>query len=196
MASSPYHAAVGVAVLAILLAAPAAEAGAPTAAPLANYSLEDACKKTGPHYGLCIATLSADRSAKSSDTVGLARVAVLAAQKNASETATYLSSIYDDDSIEKKTVQLQQCLEDCSERYEAAVEQLTDATVALDTGGYEEAMALVAAGQAEVKMCQRGFKAVPQHRNILTLRNREVDQLCSIAFTITKLIRVSPSAEE
>jgi hypothetical protein len=76
------------------------------------------------------------------------------------------------------------------------VEQLTDATVALDTGGYEEAMALVAAGQAEVKMCQRGFKAVPQHRNILTLRNREVDQLCSIAFTITKLIRVSPSAEE
>lgn len=116
MASSPYHAAVGVAVLAILLAAPAAEAGAPTAAPLANYSLEDACKKTGPHYGLCIVTLSADRSAKSSDTVGLARVAVLAAQKNASETATYLSSIYDDDSIEKKTVQLQQCLEDCSER--------------------------------------------------------------------------------
>uniref|UniRef100_A0A0E0JHP7 Pectinesterase inhibitor domain-containing protein n=1 Tax=Oryza punctata TaxID=4537 RepID=A0A0E0JHP7_ORYPU len=196
MASSPYHAAVGVAVLSFLLAAPAAEAGAPTASPSATYSLEDACKKTGPHYDLCMATLSADRSAKPSDTVGLARVAILAVQKNASETATYLSSIYNDDSIENKTLQLQQCLEDCSERYEAAVEQLTDATLALDMGAYAEAMALVAAGQAEVKLCQRGFKAVPEHRNILTLRNREVDQLCSIAFTITNLISASPSAEE
>uniref|UniRef100_J3KZ80 Pectinesterase inhibitor domain-containing protein n=2 Tax=Oryza brachyantha TaxID=4533 RepID=J3KZ80_ORYBR len=144
-----------------------------------------------------MATLSADRSAKSSDTLGLARVAILAVQKNASETATYLSSIYDDESIENKTVQLQQCLEDCSERYEAAVEQLTDATVALDMGAYPEARALVAASQAEVKLCQRGCRNVQVHRNILTMRNRDVDRLCSIALTITKLIRTpSPSAAE
>uniref|UniRef100_A0A0D9V071 Pectinesterase inhibitor domain-containing protein n=1 Tax=Leersia perrieri TaxID=77586 RepID=A0A0D9V071_9ORYZ len=201
MASSPSYAAAVVLSLFLAVgaanAAPAPEAaGAPTAAPTsgAAYSLEDACKQTGPHYDLCMATLSADKSAKSSDTVGLARVAILAVQKNASETATYLSSIYDDDSIENKTLQLQQCLEDCSERYEAAVEQLTDATVALDQGAYNEARALVVSSQAEIKLCQRGCQAVPEHRNILTLRNREVDRLCSIAFTITKLIRPSPNA--
>ncbi|KAF0888095.1 hypothetical protein E2562_010803 [Oryza meyeriana var. granulata] len=202
MASSPYAAAaatIGAAVLSFLLAvgiadaAPAPEAGAATASPSAAYSLQDACKQTAPHYELCMATLSADRSAKSSDTVGLARVAILAVQKNASETATYLSSIYNDESIENKTLQLQQCLEDCSERYEAAVEQLTDATVALDLGAYAEARTLVAASQAEVKLCQRGCRAVPEHRNILTLRNGEVDRLCSIALTITKLIRPSPN---
>ncbi|KAL5223338.1 hypothetical protein ABZP36_028051 [Zizania latifolia] len=176
--------------------APPLDAGAPTAPAQGAYSLEDACKQTTVHYELCMATLSSDRSAKSADTVGLARVAILAAQKNASETATYLSSIYDDDSIEKKTMQLQQCLEDCGERYEAAVEQLTDATVALDTGAYREAGALVAASQAEVKLCQRGFRVVPGHKNILTGRNREVDRLCSIALTITKLIRPSPDTAE
>lgn len=79
-------------------------------------------------------------------------------------------------------------------RYEAAVEQLTDATVVLDLVAYSESQALVAASQAEVKLCQRGCQAVPDHRNILTARNREVDHLCSIALTITKLIRRSSAS--
>ncbi|XP_062208413.1 cell wall / vacuolar inhibitor of fructosidase 2-like [Phragmites australis] len=187
MASS--YAVVGVIFSFLLVAADAASPG-PTAAPSGKaYSLQEACKQTAGHYDLCVATLSGDPSSKTADTAGLARVAILAAQRNASETATYLSSIYDDDSLENKTAQLQQCLEDCGERYEAAVEQLTDATVALDSGAYSESEALVAASQAEVKLCQRGCQAVPDHRNVLTTRNREVDRLCSVALTITKLIR-------
>lgn len=68
------------------------------------------------HYDLCMATLSADRSSKTADTVGLARVAILAAQKNASETATYLSSLCNDENLENRMPQLQQCLEDCAKR--------------------------------------------------------------------------------
>ena len=213
------------AVLSVFLVAAASAAGpapAPTAAPSSKYSVEEACKQAAGHHDLCVATLSADPSSKTANTAGLARVAIQAAQRNASETATYLSSIYDDDSLENKTAQLQQCLEDCGERsvrtmrrsmrgplmmvvvmnddavaagcrYESAVEQLSDATSAVDSGAFSESEALVAASQAEVKLCQRGCQAVPDHRNILTARNREVDQLCSIALAITKLIRGPPS---
>ncbi|KAG2588354.1 hypothetical protein PVAP13_5NG220000 [Panicum virgatum] len=180
------------AVLSVFLVAAASAAGpapAPTAAPSSKYSVEEACKQAAGHHDLCVATLSADPSSKTANTAGLARVAIQAAQRNASETATYLSSIYDDDSLENKTAQLQQCLEDCGERYESAVEQLSDATSAVDSGAFSESEALVAASQAEVKLCQRGCQAVPDHRNILTARNRQVDQLCSIALAITKLIR-------
>ncbi|RLN23513.1 cell wall / vacuolar inhibitor of fructosidase 2-like [Panicum miliaceum] len=51
-----------------------------------------------------------------------------------------------------------------------AVEQLSDATSAVDSGAFSESEALVAASQAEVKLCQTGCQAVPDHRNILTAR--------------------------
>lgn len=73
------------------------------------------------------------------------------------------------------------------------MEQLSDATSALDTGAYSESEELVVASQAEVRLCQRGCQAVPNHRNILSARNRNVDQLCSIALAITKLIHGPPS---
>ena len=92
------------AVLSVFLVAAASAAG-PAPAPTA-----------AGHHDLCVATLSADPASKTVSTAGLARAAIQAAQRNASETATYLSSIYDDDSLENKTAQLQQCLEDCGER--------------------------------------------------------------------------------
>ncbi|KAL6627781.1 hypothetical protein ACP70R_031507 [Stipagrostis hirtigluma subsp. patula] len=195
--STPYAAAVG-AILSFLVVAADAASPAPAKAPTAAasgkaFSVEEACKQTA-HSDLCVATLSRDPSAKSAtDTAALARVAIQAAQRNASETATYLSSIATDDIIGDKTPELQQCLDDCGERYEAAVEQLTDATVALDGKEYDESVALVASSQAEVKMCQKKCQAVPGHKNVLTVRNREVDRLCSVALAITKLIGGPPS---
>ncbi|CAL4956948.1 unnamed protein product [Urochloa decumbens] len=192
------------AVLSVFLVAAAATTAAagstpsPTAAPSSSksYTVEEACKQAASGlHDLCVATLSSSKAATASSpsgTAALAQAAIQAAQRNASETATYLSSIYDDDSLENKTAQLQQCLEDCGERYESAVEQLSDAASAVGSGAYSESEALVAAGQAEVKLCQRGCQAVQEHRNILTARNREVDQLCSIAIAITKLIRGPP----
>lgn len=120
MASEMSYAAVGVVILSVLVVVAAASAdptAAPTAAPSSSkLSLEEACKQTAGHHDLCVATLSADPSSKTADTAGLARLAIQAAQRNASETAAYLSSFYDDDSLENKTAQLQQCLEDCGER--------------------------------------------------------------------------------
>ena len=120
MASETSYAAVGVGVILsvfIVAAASADPTAAPTAAPSSSKnSLEEVCKQTAGHQDLCVATLSTDPSSKTADTAGLAQLAIQAAQRNASETATYLSSIYDDDSLENKTAQLQQCLEDCGER--------------------------------------------------------------------------------
>uniref|UniRef100_A0ACD5W0B1 Uncharacterized protein n=1 Tax=Avena sativa TaxID=4498 RepID=A0ACD5W0B1_AVESA len=190
MASS--YAALGAVLPLFLLAGDAVldPSGSPAAAPPSTglLSIEDACKQTAELYDLCMETLSPDRSSLTANAAGLTRAAILAVQKNASETATYLSSIDEDDNV-NKTAQLQQCLEDCGERYEAAVEQLTDATMALDMGAYNESQTLVAAGQAEVKLCQRGCQDVPEHRSVLMARNTEVDRLSSIALAIAKLIR-------
>lgn len=68
------------------------------------------------------------------------------------------------------------------------MEQLTDATMALDMGAYDESQVLVSAGQAEVKLCQMGCQDVPEHRSILMARNTEVDRLCNITLAIAKLI--------
>ena len=73
-------------------------------------------------------------------------------------------------------------------RYEAAVEQLADAAIALDMGAYDESQVLVSAGQAEVRLCQKGCQDLPEHRSILMARNTEVDQLCNITLAIAKLI--------
>lgn len=91
--------------------------GSPAAAPptTGSLSIEDACKQSAEFYDLCMARLSPDRSSLTADPVGLTRAAILAVQKNASETATFLSSIDEDDNF-NKTAQLQQCLEDCGER--------------------------------------------------------------------------------
>ena len=119
MASS--YAAIGTALplFLFLLAVDAASApsGSPAAAAPSTglLSIEDACKQTADLYDLCVATLSPDRSSLTADAAGLTRAAILAVQKNASETATYLSSIDEDDNV-NKTAQLQQCLEDCGER--------------------------------------------------------------------------------
>ena len=115
MASS--YAAIGAVLPLFLLAVDAALApsGPPAAAPTRLLSLEDACKQTAELHDLCMATLSPDRSSLTADAAGLTRAAILAVQKNASETATYLSSIDEDDNV-NKTAQLQQCLEDCGER--------------------------------------------------------------------------------
>ncbi|KAL6850045.1 hypothetical protein ACP4OV_020672 [Aristida adscensionis] len=195
MASSTPYASLGGAVLSFLIVAADAASPVPAASPKAAasgkaYTLQAACKRTG-HYDLCVASLSRDpssRAARELDAVALARLAVQATQRNASETSTYLSSLATDDVLGDKTPQLQQCLDDCGERYEAAVEQLTDAATAMDAGEFAESEALVASSQAEVKMCQHQCHAVPGHQNILTVRNREVDRLCSIALDITRLI--------
>jgi pectinesterase inhibitor-like protein len=118
MASS--YAAIGAVLPLFLLAVDAAldPSGSAAAAPSTTtglLSIEDACKQTAELYDLCVATLSPDRSSLTADAAGLTRAAILAVQKNASETATYLSSIDEDDNV-NKTAQLQQCLEDCGER--------------------------------------------------------------------------------
>lgn len=94
---------------------PPSPAAAATAPSTGSLSLQDACKHTAELYDLCMATLSPDRDSETADAVGLTRVAILAVQKNASETVTFLSSIDDDESL-NKTAELQQCLEDCGER--------------------------------------------------------------------------------
>ncbi|VAH53306.1 unnamed protein product [Triticum turgidum subsp. durum] len=184
-----FYAAIGFILPFLLTIALPQSTGSPAATPstTGSLSIEDACKQTAKLYDLCTATLSPDRSSLTADAVGLTRAAVLAVQKNASETATYLSNIDEDDNF-NKTAQLQQCLEDCGERYEAAVEQLADAAIALDMGAYDESQVLVSAGQAEVRLCQKGCQDLPEHRSILMARNTEVDQLCNITLAIAKLI--------
>jgi pectinesterase inhibitor-like protein len=81
---------------------------------------------------------------------------------------------------------LQQCLEECLRQYEDAMEQLDDATAAVDSKRYREAAQWVSVAQGDVRLCQVGCKSVPEYKNMLTRQNSNVGRLCSITAAILR----------
>lgn len=103
--------------------------------------------------------------------------------KNASKLANDLVELHDK---AEDMSDLQQCLEECLRQYEDAMEQLDDATAALDAKKYREAAQWVSVAQGDVRLCQVGCKPVPEYKNMLTKQNGNVGRLCSISASILR----------
>jgi hypothetical protein len=71
-------------------------------------------------------------------------------------------------------------------RYESAAQFLSQASAKLDAGSFDEASVLISGAQSVVKLCQRTCQSVPKGE--LSVCNKNVDRLCGIAASITRLL--------
>ncbi|KAM0868479.1 hypothetical protein ACQ4PT_041287 [Festuca glaucescens] len=151
-------------------------------------TLQDTCKSAGEQAVLCVVLLSSNPAAQKTpvDTRGLAQAAVMAAGANATATAEQLNQLFDSDDIKTKSPDLQRCIEDCTQRYQSAGTFLSQASSKLDAGSFDEANVLIAGAQSVVKLCQRTCQSVPKGE--LTVCSKNVDLLCGIAASITRLL--------
>jgi pectinesterase inhibitor-like protein len=151
-------------------------------------TLQETCKSAGEQEALCVELLSSSPAAQKTpvDTRGLAHAAVMAAGANATSTAEQLDQLSDSEDMKTKSSDLQRCVEDCNHRYESAAQFLSQASSKLDAGSFDEASVLISGAQSVVKLCQRTCQSVPKGE--LTVCNKNVDRLCGIAASITRLL--------
>lgn len=71
-------------------------------------------------------------------------------------------------------------------RYQSAAKFLDQASGKMTAGSFEEASVLIDGAQSVVKLCQRTCQGVPQGE--LTACTKSVDQLCTIAASVTQLV--------
>ncbi|KAJ1692087.1 hypothetical protein LUZ63_008785 [Rhynchospora breviuscula] len=149
--------------------------------------IRDTCKYATVHRNLCFQVLLSKRESQRADAQGLAKIALKIAHDNASKLSAELVELHDK---AEDMSDLQQCLEECLRQYEDAMEQLDDASVAVDTRKYREAAQWVSVAQGDVRLCQVGCKSVPEYKNMLTKQNSNVGRLCSITASILRSLAV------
>ncbi|KAF2309922.1 hypothetical protein GH714_005649 [Hevea brasiliensis] len=83
---------------------------------------------------------------------------------------------------------IQQCLSDCPEIYQDAIDQLKDSIVALDSKAFNDVNTWVTAAMTDVESCEDGFKEKPEIAPPLTDMDKRFSQLCSASSAITNLL--------
>lgn len=143
----------------------------------------DTCKKT-LHNDLCLATLKSDPSSQHADLKGLARIALKAANKSASDAMHLITSLQEgstDHYVEQRLLA-------CTEHYQDAIEQVDDSFGALESNGYSDLNTWMTAAMSDAEACEDEFNDEPGHQSPLTGQNDDFNKICSIGIAIAKLL--------
>ncbi|RWW73697.1 hypothetical protein BHE74_00018415 [Ensete ventricosum] len=118
--------------------------------------IQDACGRTS-FPDLCIESLSQKPESQSTDEHGLAELAIRVAAEAATAASTYVSKVLEGSVNDSSW---HQCLDDCSECYVDAVEQLDDCTGAMEDKGYANVNKWVSAAIAAAQTCAEACRDV------------------------------------
>ncbi|XP_041018492.1 pectinesterase inhibitor 12-like [Juglans microcarpa x Juglans regia] len=137
------------------------------------------------HKDLCINNLESDpESMEAVDVHGLTTVAVKQAALNATNIRNYITKLDEETSDEV----VHQCLSDCFQNYEDAIDQLDDCLNALQSKRYEDVVTWVTAAMNDALTCDEGFKDHGRQSPLANLRNL-FDPLCSIVLSLTNQLK-------
>ncbi|KAG2695663.1 hypothetical protein I3760_07G023200 [Carya illinoinensis] len=137
------------------------------------------------HKALCIQNLENDpEGLEAVDVHGLATVAVKQAAINATHIRDHITKLDEDTSDDV----VHQCLSDCFQNYEDAMDKLDDCLNALGKKGYEDVITWVTAAMNDALTCDAGFKNQGRESLLANLRIL-FDQLCSIALGLTNQLK-------
>ncbi|KAK7363360.1 hypothetical protein VNO77_05500 [Canavalia gladiata] len=151
------------------------------------------CKHT-LHMQVCISSLKSVPGSNTSDTKGLAEIALNLSITYAAETLSYVYELKKSSSSANgpNNIYVSHCLSDCVEEYSEAIENLQDSAQALANGEYDRVDTLVSAAMSDAETCEDGFKDMLNDDNDstspLSERNLYFSELCSNALAITKLL--------
>lgn len=150
--------------------------------------LHSTCKLTGVHNDLCLQILTANPKSKTVDDAhGLTSIILKATEKTVISTGEEIIRLAERTPAQEDD--LLQCIQDCEEEYEDAVQQLEQSRLSMDEKEYHEVVMFIEAAMGDVKACQESCVLVPGHKNVLTKQNKNVSQMCSIAVTLVKMLQ-------
>ncbi|PON42638.1 Pectinesterase inhibitor domain containing protein [Parasponia andersonii] len=139
------------------------------------------CSKT-LYKDLCEKTLRADPGSKGAKVEGLAKIALKAAASNAKTIQSQIASLLKTTSDK----QVKEALEDCSDNYDGASEQLSDSLGALEAKRYADVNVWVTAAMTDGDSCEEGFES---GTSPLTQANTNFGHLTSNVLAITNQLK-------
>ncbi|XP_061978023.1 pectinesterase inhibitor-like [Populus nigra] len=148
--------------------------------------IQEVCTKTHNKVN-CVASLESNPDSKQANLQQLGIIALNLASTNATNTSSYIKTTL----LSNKTLGPvnEQALEDCSDQYLDAIQQLDDSLAALLANATNDVRAWVRAAVADVESCENGFKKqVPGQQMLLSSRNAVFRQLCNNVLVINKLL--------
>ncbi|KAJ3669287.1 hypothetical protein LUZ60_011237 [Juncus effusus] len=163
----------------------AAPAPTPAKAVGPSKSLLAACKQT-PLPDLCVKYLSVFPESQATDIHGLTGLSVRAAAKYLKEAA---DKVFEDQNDKSANSNLEQCLDDCSETIEDAIEQLDDTTTAVDVRAFDDIKAWVSAAIADASTCEESCKGSNGKQKLKSLAEitDTFKKLCKVTLALAKL---------
>ncbi|GLU07356.1 hypothetical protein SLE2022_243170 [Rubroshorea leprosula] len=147
--------------------------------------IANACKNA-QYKDLCIQSLQADEASKDSDLRGLVLLTIRLAAANGSDTSVHIKMLLKDTSALDPVIE--QCLNDCSDHYLSAIEQLNDSIAALLAGASEDVEIWVEAAISDAESCEDGFKQYSEKQSVISERNSIFRKLCSNVLGINKVL--------
>ncbi|KAJ8771193.1 hypothetical protein K2173_025910 [Erythroxylum novogranatense] len=139
------------------------------------------CEKTR-YKDLCISTLETFAGSNQDDLPGLAKRALKVTSLHGGEVHDKLIAFYNQTEDES----VRQCLTDCSENYQDAIDQLEDSLAALDAKNYNDLNLWTSAAMADAELCEEGFKDRDDIKSPITEINEAFKQMCTICLDIIK----------
>ncbi|KAF8038848.1 hypothetical protein BT93_B1410 [Corymbia citriodora subsp. variegata] len=115
----------------------------------------------------------------------LARIALRAAMANASAIFARISDLASEAGPDPF---VRQCLADCADDYQDAMDQIEDSLAALDSRGYDDMSAWVGAAMNDADSCEEGFKSKTGYRSPLTDANAAFHDVCTVVLAVSNLL--------
>lgn len=130
----------------------------------------------------CLSSLRSDPLSETSDLRGLASIALNLSIAHGEETKGYI------DDLKSKNGSESRCLNDCTEEYADAVQNLEDSVHALRIRYYDKVNTLVSAAMTDSDTCEDCFGEIEEGESLLTERNQYFLKLCSNFLSIANLL--------
>lgn len=149
--------------------------------------VSETCKHT-LYSQVCESSLRSDPRSQASDLGGLAAIALNLSIAHGVHTLSYIHNLKSEAAANETDLFISGCLSDCLEEYSDAVENLRDATQALNDKSYDTLNSLVTAAMTDSDTCEDGFRERTGYESPLTERNQYFSKLCSNLLAITTLL--------
>ncbi|XP_038880337.1 putative invertase inhibitor [Benincasa hispida] len=149
-----------------------------------NDLITKTCSST-PYNDMCKSILLSSPNSNGADLYGLAQIVIQIAAENVSNIYESINQLQNGTSVDSF---LDDCLTDCLESYQDAIDQIEDSVTALEFKAYNDVKTWVSAAMSDAATCDMGFKEKPGYQSPIAQMTAVFDQICNIILSMTQLL--------